>query len=79
LSPKGFEILNASPFSTPAANNSTVPEAKPTLGEQLMASGKEIVTSAGKEELRSLTKQIIGWGAQLGVGAALAAFKAHGG
>jgi hypothetical protein len=63
LSPKGFEILNASPFSAVETTKAVGPAAeKPTLGEQLMASGMEIVTSAGKEEVKSLTRQIMGWG-----------------
>ena len=66
LSPKGFEILNASPFSTPEAR-------RPNLGEQLGNAAKEIGTNVGKEELKSLAKQVI----ELGVGAAFAGIRAH--
>lgn len=55
LSPKGFEILNASPFSGRESKAAT-------LGEQLVTSTKEAVSSAGKEELKSLVKSVIGWG-----------------
>jgi hypothetical protein len=85
LSPKGFEILNASPFSTPETTKTSAPGAeasaaeKRTLGEQLTASAKEILTSAGKEEAKSLIQQIIGWGVRAGLGATIATLKVHAG
>jgi hypothetical protein len=42
LSPKGFEILNATPF-----NAEKKPE--PALGDQLLTQTKEVVSSATKD------------------------------
>jgi hypothetical protein len=59
-------VLDASPFSTPEAR-------KPNLGEQFGNAVKEIGTSVGKEELKSIVKQVI----ELGVGAGFAGIRAH--
>ncbi len=65
LTPKGFEILNASPFPKPEANKATaMPETrKQNLGERFVAA----VADAGTEELKSLTKQVLEWGVSLAI------------
>jgi hypothetical protein len=70
LSPKGFEILDASPFSRIEKKEVSSDKNQVTLGERLIASTKEAVSSASKEEMKDLTKKVIGWGAAAGFAAA---------
>jgi hypothetical protein len=72
LSPKGFEVLDASPFPIRETDTPPAPRAEErTLGNQLKALTKETLTSEAKEQLKSLVHRAFGWGI------ALALAKAH--
>jgi hypothetical protein len=62
LSPKGFEVLDASPFPSQEFNQPAIPAVRETMGERLVALTKDTLTSEGKEQLKSLVHAAFGWG-----------------
>jgi hypothetical protein len=61
LSPKGFEVLDASPFPLQQPNQPAIPAVQETVGERLVALTKDTLTNEGKEQLKSLLHRAFGW------------------
>lgn len=62
LSPKGFEVLDASPFPSQERDQQAVSAVEETMGERLMALTKDTLTSEGKEQVKLLIHRAFGWG-----------------
>lgn len=80
LAPKGFEVLDASPFPTREADQPPAAKLKePTLGEQMMGLAKDLTSGAkegvkeeAKEGMKKLVHVAIGGGLAYAYGAARA-------